>query len=84
MAIAFPYVEPKMLYSLMELSTLNDAAKLLALQGSQGESVWAAVAKKAAERSQVYGQKYGDRKLKVAVTLFDREGTILGCYPAQA
>ncbi|MEM9246680.1 MAG: cobalt-precorrin-5B (C(1))-methyltransferase CbiD, partial [Cyanobacteria bacterium P01_F01_bin.153] len=79
-AIALPYVEPQTLHSLMEFSTLNDAANFLALQGLQGEKVWAAVAKKAAERSQVYAQKYGDRSIKVAVTLFNREGTVLGQY----
>ncbi|MGD1937533.1 MAG: cobalt-precorrin-5B (C(1))-methyltransferase CbiD [Cyanophyceae cyanobacterium] len=82
MAIALPFVELQTLHQLAELSTLNDAAKLLACQGEVGERVWGAVAKKAAERSQNYAQKYGDRDLNVAVTLFNREGSILGRYPA--
>lgn len=80
-AIALPFVEPQTLYELMELETLNDAAKLLSVQGPVGDEVWAAVAEKAAGRSQEYARKYGDRKLNVAVTLFNREGDILGRYP---
>ncbi|MEM1426146.1 MAG: cobalt-precorrin-5B (C(1))-methyltransferase CbiD [Cyanobacteria bacterium P01_H01_bin.130] len=82
-AIALPLVDSKILQELMTLPTLNDAAKMLSGLGSAGEAVWAAVAEKAAVRSQGYAQKYGDRKIEVAVTLFDREGTILGRYPSQ-
>lgn len=68
-AIALHYVAPQALHQLGEFSSLNDAAKFLALQGPTGKWFrrWSAGGGVIAGG---VARKYGDHKIDVAVMLF--------------